>query len=368
MDIVREMSLVNTNLVTTYNTNIINTFPPNIKKIYKTIAESQSSEYDPEFSSKNTTLIKLIKNNFKISKPLADFISGPYTLTYHTSKKYNKNIYVFGERHGFKNNCDPLNIPNTMSIVEYLKQLFINTNVFIDFYLEEWRFTENITGTFYIDKLRSMAQNCIRQENCEYPLIRAHYFDLRQSSLLFTMYRNISTFKQLPPKQLELINNIMDVWDWEQFYAFINIDLKVKFLEKEILRSDINSKVLYVLFDRILVSNKKYYQQLKNSLKLYVKTRDPKYIPIIGENVVRYGMITDIYLLARMFKTFTNKKNINHPEKPYNIIVYTGDIHARTNRSFLKLLGFQEHYKATHKDLRCLDMANINQPLFTDTN
>ncbi len=184
------------NLLLTYNTNILDTLYSKEKKLWKKIVVDiiENKKYSDKNYKKN--LVQLIYNHFKIkNKPDKKYISGPSNCTYW--KINNKKIYVFGEYHGTENNCidKKTNPEQTTDIVSYFKQLFTNTDVFIDFYLEiKGFFITNYSDLMlispsngkYINNLRKEFMSCIQtltrnKEECK--LTRMHYNDIRQSNL-----------------------------------------------------------------------------------------------------------------------------------------------------------------------------------------
>ena len=100
------------------------------------------------------------------------------------------------------------------------------------------------------------------------------------------------------------------------------------------------------------------------------------------------ALFTDVYLLARIFKTFQindpeKRRLVDEPSEPHNIIIYAGNGHSSTCREFLDLIGFKTLEKSGkcfdfewfHTDLtyeKCIDMKEenldktntITQPLF----
>jgi len=116
----------------------------------------------------------------------------------------------------------------------------------------------------------------------------------------------------------------------------------------------------------------KYFTHLHSSLKI-----------ILNTCVIYNSVVTDGYLLARVFKKFNidtediNKKRpTDEPEEPHNIIIYAGDAHSTVYRKFLTQLGFEDKGRSgemnTQKEIvsgtvySCIDMSKIKQPLFSD--
>jgi hypothetical protein len=84
----------------------------------------------------------------------------------HWNKEYKKIIYIFGESHSRKTDCDKFKRKDgffgkqhTMLIEDYLEQLIRNTDVFIDFYLEIGR-DPNFTGDTRISKITERLKHC----------------------------------------------------------------------------------------------------------------------------------------------------------------------------------------------------------------
>jgi len=87
-------------------------------------------------------------------------------------------------------------------------------------------------------------------------------------------------------------------------------------------------------------------------------------------------LITDGYLLARIFKTFKvydkfslYPRKTDEPAEPHNIVIYAGNAHSQRYRSFLKYLGFgliesSGELEKPGRFSNCVDMIDIRQPFF----
>ena len=64
-------------------------------------------------------------------------ISGPMSLTFHASNKYDKRIYLFGEYHGLTSDCSDQKRKSSVQIQTFIKNLISSSRKFIDFYLED---------------------------------------------------------------------------------------------------------------------------------------------------------------------------------------------------------------------------------------
>ena len=235
------LQLICETLLETYNTSILDRSEKFFKKAC--IEEAKKCVEKEEINSieksrftksidnrrilERTVLSQLILNHSNESnpeippenkKPIANYIGGPYTLTMHWNKEYKKIIYIFGESHSRKTDCDKFKRKdgffgkqNTMLIEDYLEQLIRNTDVFIDFYLEIGR-EQNLSGNDRISKITQRLKHCFynfRSPNHAEPvyfgpnpesgfqstnpfshddtiikcwLSRMHYFDLRRKA------------------------------------------------------------------------------------------------------------------------------------------------------------------------------------------
>jgi len=88
------------------------------------------------------------------------------------------------------------------------------------------------------------------------------------------------------------------------------------------------------------------------------------------------SIITDAYLLARVFKTFKiehqeKRRSTDEPSEPHNIIIYAGNNHSQRCRKFLKYLGFIPVESAGGLEkpephmTNCVMISHITQPFFS---
>ena len=88
-------------------------------------------------------------------------------------------------------------------------------------------------------------------------------------------------------------------------------------------------------------------------------------------------LIVDVYLLARIFKTFKidgpKKRPTDEPAEPHNIIIYAGNLHSQRYRKFLSYLGFRVVEESGElenplpgQEEYCVDISDITQPFFSN--
>ena len=130
---------------------------------------------------------------------------------------------------------------------------------------------------------------------------------------------------------------------------------------------DIYENIKEYIFSRVPLYTLKYTEIKKLIDSLYNIN-----IRLRGFNMI----VTDGYLLARIFKTFKvydrfayNPRKTDEPAEPHNIIIYAGNAHSQRYRLFLKYLGFNliESAGKLEKPVgfsNCVDISRIDQPFF----
>jgi hypothetical protein len=223
---------------------------------------------------------------------------------------------------------------------------------------------------------------------------------------------------------LIVLNIYMFIAKWESFFNFLalfdddseNTKLNLKkfwydqlrtfnIVNKEIslMHADVRpllnifiKKELDLELDLLLDFNyKEIAQYSKDILTTYrdltTSTLDPKIsqeeiIELITkiDAIFNFGLlkfnaiISDAYLLARIFKTFqteddTKSRLTDEPAEPHNVIIYAGNLHSQRYRTFLKYIGFRLVEQSGKLDsilpnperTNCVDMRDITQPLFS---
>jgi len=333
-----------------------------------------------KYKETNKTLATLIKNYAgEPKKPIYDNISGPFSLSIHTSKEFKKTIYVFGESHGYEFGCDLLQ----PTITKYLSELFKNTDVFIDFFIEDGKIYNEFDENWYIIKLQSFFRDCVDQnQKCKFPLIRAHYTDMRNEhtndmvNLMFkistnTYNKSIELTKEIHKGLLK----ILEFNSYEKFILHLYDTTLTPTIKKEIQKSNLDSEMFYIYMEQnfeSMIDENKFNSLKTNMVKYMSKNRTDRHVILSLQilNVITEFVLhmMDVYLLARIFKTFKNSGR-NQPDGVYNAVIYTGNEHADNYRLFLESLDFitVNSIDSSEKDkiVRCLNMKNIQQPFFS---
>jgi len=415
------------NLISTYDTNILDYEDKTVQDEFLNVSRKNRNRKNKG----KKVLMELICNHYdervKKLKPNAEFIGGPKTLSIHWHPIYKKMIYIFGEWHSNNVDCEKFEKdPNTILIEDYLYNLMLTTDVFLDIYFE---FLSYKNGEYdflfsYVpgraNELFKKFRNCLQyntrsDSSCQ--LARVHYFDIRGNNIyeknpiidIFWIIEQIRcyvtnnetisclSFKLLIKKYPDVIILLTELQKDEKTVC--------KFMEKQLEENPYVKKELDKIIDhpelKMLILNfyKKcvseevitYYDILsRTSLDLISYEKMPndelfksmKYISLFLIRVISY--FADVYLLARMFKNFdmaemeekAYKGSTDQPIHANNIIIYCGNMHAIKYREFLSSIGFNDidHVGNLTEDItnpipntpkNCLDMRKIKQPFFS---
>ena len=400
----------------------------NIEKHYPDLIELfylGVDEYEQEprkYPNCNKTFMRLLTNLSNINDLIkVDYISGPSQI--YKLEKDNTIIYLMGEHpHSNINNCTTVKSildeiksgRSNIKIHDYFKNLFNNTSVFIDFYVElpvlmkslldsqrPIGYHENIT---LLSDIAPEFINCLgsNKKNCTYNNVRIHSIDSREidnisdqykhdSLTIFTNYINSVAYNIRNNQSIPIIFMMFRLFNLDIIKSFSSIknDTQLKKLIAEIYTSN---SLLMKEFNKSLL--KRHYTPNQFFYILVNSVTFEKYKPVITfcskvqnltitdwltDKTIDYNFIgkllialsatnLDAYCLCRMFKQF--KTNGNQPKIPHNIIVYTGSGHSAEIYKFLVNSIYKFHlteYSNINTDA-CLKMTNIKQPLFDRPN
>jgi hypothetical protein len=390
-------------LIQTYNTSVLDSSDEHFREACTLEAKkcAYENKHKRRYGLNREVLAKLIVNHSKQEKkPIANFIAGPKTLTMQWNEEYKKLIYIFGEYHNESTDCDKFRIDrdfNEMLIEDYLDQLFKNTDVFIDFYLETGREHKDIYGNSRIALISERFKDCLHDPNSDSNyekcmLCRMHYFDVRSSASDLTpnrmsesstmlnifvqilknkkdydvtrflvKYRYNTKIKPILKEfsEIKTDKDYYDFWDKQiDEHTFLNQKViksfmheKIKsFIKQEITDVDINITKLLKKVEEVITIVDKYKDETTGLYELD-SISDSDYDVLLinlkytGEKLTKINScIADYYLLSRIFKQFnlempaifSSFRKTDEPSEPHNIIIYAGDAHARRLRKFLK--------------------------------
>ena len=386
-------------LKTTYDTNILDNESDDVQQEFLNVSLQNRN-------NGRKVLMKLICNHYDemVQKPTAEFIGGPKTLTIHWHPGYKKMIYIFGEwRHTngitdcekFKE--DGKQDSNTILIEDYLYNLMLTTDVFLDIYFEFISYKEGENDYELYEppghrshKIFNKFRKCLyynTRSNVDCHLARVHYFDIRlndvkeddieedkinifwlRGELAYLIFKHgensIYYFKILLKKYPKIITLLEELVqdDIKNVCEFMKKQLEENpYIKKELSKID-NSELktsILTFYDKLM--SKEVSEIIPNKLKKYIliiinyqKELDSSlllsmnYIKIHFLNIISY--FADVYLLARVFKNFdmsemekkAYKGASDQPISAHNIIIHCRDSNANKYRDFLSSIGFND--------------------------
>lgn len=449
-------------LVTTYNTTVLD----EMDNFTQAVFLNEAQKYKDGDKGK-TVLMDLIYNHYNKKKPMPRFIGGPYTLTMHWSDKYQKLIYIFGEYHSNITNCElfpdftnknekktktelqdgcvPGSIRNpktnkcvkesgaigkeiiknndkllpqpknkSMLVEDFLEQLILNTDTFIDIYFEFPSYKGEEYQVDYWEVLNSKdlpwsrlsallkhMNTCMvyakrAAKKCR--LARVHYLDVRKGDIDEDELNDISWFRTV--MKIPEFQNILGIIDLLKIPRVVKIlkslgtssksdftgfwrdqVLTNRYVTKELAKSTIGNEIKEFIIRYTIEDALKSWEIWKLNVYKVFNGKDWNEIysalnRIYYETVSANARVTDAYALARMFKKFDIKKKaardtyIDQPIEPHNIIIYAGDAHSETYRDFLTHIGFKtisSVNSSKHNISNCINMKDFPQPFFSYT-
>jgi len=393
-------------LVNTYNTNVLD--DPNIDSDIRKEFFKASAKYRNGDKGRKVLMDLIYNHEYSSNKPTATFIGGPCTLTVHWSKEYQKMIYIFGENHSDKIECDKVGSFKKGDVItpieNYLSDLILNTDVFIDLYIEfpvyskidkEYNvkfipFKKNDRLQKLFEQFRKCLQYTTRSaKQCK--LARVHYFDARfednkgrtQGINLISWYRievkyiinNVDTaaqadmFKNLIikyPKMITLLKGLSSETE-EDFLKFCTSQLNDNYyVNKELdkIKENLSLKNIILEFakehfiDYGIIHRTMFKINIPIIFK-YLEKINPTpfekenfkiaFISTYNSTISINAIASDVYSLSRIFKDFDITKleekgytgATDQPLRAHNIIIYAGDDHAERHRNFLQRLKFK---------------------------
>ena len=347
--------------------------------------------------------------------------------------------HIFKKGKELQDNREQWDHPNSklMSAEYFFKQLSITTDSFIDFLIEvpateikskgyhpDFQPYTSKTKNYRMSKLFDYFKECINYttrsaKKCR--LFRVHYFDARYNDKdsAFKGANIISSFRlevqkiyetvyadSIPFAYKKLLENnkkFVEMFesisssDDETIYGYlISQVIGNKYTSKELGKVE-DKEIRKFFIEFLQEENRKYMNTykllwrthcaivlkiLKPSDKDYPSPKqfEESFVYIYKSFTNLNGIVTDVYLLSRLFKVFDLTKMeekaytgaTDQPAKATNVVIYTGDTHAVRFRNFLeKKLDFKQiaetGLNTTNKDggyPHCIDMKTIPQPFF----
>jgi hypothetical protein len=340
-----------------------------------------------------------LNNNIK-------YLLGPTSIVKMTKLGSSKIIYLFGDFHEKFSKC-PIGIPeiNKLTFDDLLiSELKSNPDSIVDLFIEATYINKlypkskyNYTSSYMIDIIDKF-KNCLEldKDTCAFKNVRMHYVDVRsfgsmdvrvlqllyiivtsllkgESEIAYISWENLT--KELMENKTNPTEIIKNMKDMSNIYSSTKITKQIENIINHY--NDVGEDLQNILNynNEFYIANKFKLLDLIDKLNLgnLQKEIDNNYLndmwKILNQLTVR---LMDVYLLARMFRTFNTKDTINVPSKysspPENIIIYAGQYHIDFYIYFLKNHGFQldvESYsKVKETNYQCVSLEKIPLPLF----
>ena len=341
----------------------------------------------PRFMGKNFG-----KNYIELTN--IDYVSGLSYFKILQNKKLNKIVYLLGEFHTLSSDC-PLNISQNIHVSDFFFNLLNSTNKPIDVFLEfDYRVSNEVplerfmknrweSSNLFNERYYSPAsgmweifnklaiEGCltghITNDGCEYyrNRVRFHSGDVRDTDTLVNRFLRYIRFHIIP-------THLINVDDMSEFKILEDPLIYRKLVYENLITSKAFKQIDNIADNNIknIIKNE-IFNEIEQQIEIY---NYPKIMSFIEEynnnnnnnnnniitNLTKYQyklkddlftldcMVMDMYILGRMFRTFTNPKNplINETE-PSNIIIYSGLLHSKTYERHLNNLGFEPIYEGT---------------------
>jgi len=366
----------------------------------------------------NLTAFSLLYNHFNNLDKLPNYkeIGGITDLTEMKSEKYGLHIYFFGENHYEGYICR-----NESQIVidKYLNKLLINTDKFIDVFIEEHDdiLTRNFTVSCgYMTKFTEKNRECftplIEKNKCKYKNTRFHYTDYRRkykslsnemSTLDYFLDDRAILGKSINSIYNRIIKGLNNYTDdhgyllieemhksnpetgFKNFFEygkikkqFDKLDPEMKYIVNQTYQVELNEDIIHLQMKDVTISKIKERVKyiLKNEKGISIEERIQKikhYIRRISDFLIAYNMwAMDAYLVCRLLRKQFNTSGIvdkrkYYPSKMGNVIVYSGAGHTETIVNWLTRIGSFESIKLVRPGIACIKMEDkIKQPFFSE--
>jgi hypothetical protein len=390
--------------------NIINYIMNNKKKI-----EALYSNNIFNVKSINNELVFLLDNylNPKLYKHI-NHIYNLISITNMYSKKYNMNIYLFGDIHISEYECK--NLKNSDNISNFLDNQIKTATVPLDIFIEGKIYSKakkefiNINNSeLYLNKFQKDYIDCLThdKEKC-LPYIRVHSIDYRKLDYsifgILNYFLSISyilddkDFYEKYNDNIDIhLNYINELLDNKTSNALSSKENLIKFFDDIINKTkiknqldnisdiDIYNKIIEYSYKNWLIkeinNNYNYINEIKSFIEKYKKYKESNGTWLFSDNKNKLfiqlkkivsGLINitsyvmDLYLISRLFRSY-NYKKYKYSGRAKNIIIYTGNWHIEKYIDILNYIGsFDIKYNKTHmRDNKyCIDIKDLKQPLF----
>ncbi len=329
-----------------------------------------------------------------------DYLIGPVSVT---KMSYSgKQIIILGDKHGDEQYKCSSSDNEQVSVDNFITDLVKGSDKFIDIFLElRQQVSKQDVLTFseieekaekgYLIKVGKAFQDCIYEKSkCPYSNIRVHYTDYRgikeQHPLGHFSYNLI-------PEAIESYkgSETQDVFTQKLDQLFDYIDqVIIPILEHGLVlyywklisslpKMGINSASKNIhdaivgfiteIMKDIQPTFTKNVLELKNKISRIMRGEEgirdlPSYARNIQYTFLKLnGILVDIYIFVRLFKTFKEPGKLQ-PSNINNAVIYVGYVHAINLKVMLESIGFKTVFNGFSEN-RCVKIGKMKQPWFS---
>jgi hypothetical protein len=274
--------------------------------------------------------------------------------------------------HNNRDTIDIINLINKTCVINSDQVIDIFGEVpILDLYQKE---SSGFTVDCYLGDVNKLKTGCGHRNNttCSFDNVRFHYSDPRHSYIPHFNPIARLLYAQDPLKQQTILEQLKP--EFMKFYGkpTWKKDLKDSLFK---MKKQIDNTEYPELRSLLVQMNEDILEQISfgmEQIKNYYEGKSP--YPFVGVYLTdgnrkvntTFAKLLDVYILSRMFRTFTQVKD-RYSDPPKNIIIYAGDFHSQELKRILTLLGFQIVFETSDRggSLQCLDISNLQQPLFS---
>ena len=336
-----------------YSIDLLEQLDPYQKSLMK-VAERNKDKKGKDIPS------RIVINYFTQQYPQPKWLRGPWQVDYLVGNTDNgiMKIYNLHDSHLHPKKCER----SSMKANEWIIRVLKSADVFVDVFIETAPPIKTFFGSEYeeyeyelrpgtLADLIKELNKCVSQgENCPAPNSRIHGVDVRQiGRVLKTQIETVYPDPEASDVTFdEAVLNVVDMS--VNIFASVKMQKQIQGLPKCIFKKLVG----------------KFTKNLKNCL-LEINIPEISYSDrIISLTECIGGVLMDIYLLGRLFKTFDATEERGQPTHVHNAIIYTGLYHSAEYKSVLESCGFKivfENQSSGPKD-QCVDISEMPYPLF----
>ena len=313
----------------------------------------------------------------------AKYIQGPIALSEYYSAKYDKHIFLFSDEHQRLPRCPPDSTPeNTISISDAIHQLVTeDKSQTVDVYLEIPFISKSTdrqkfsASSGFIGDVAATFAPCflVEKKKCPYSNARFHYVDVRSwqdqkdmnarkylEAYLHLAVQDFNRGKKLSQLYQDEISKRRWAFDKQLDIKDLLERLKITKQLENIPEENVRTEIYEEFVPKLIENSPKNSSWFLDMALLGLTIGKPRGNTSMAQMVINllqdFGVaLMDMYLLARMFRTYKNGSRSQRD------IVYAGVYHTDIYDTFLvDTLGFTK-LQATQDSKDSYQCINITE-------